>query len=107
MDCFVASLLAMTGEMSRLLRPTIPQPRALRSDIIDTVLQMHPLVRRRVLHHAHARSPFLRRADRPRGKAAAAVRADVTELGLHAIRTERAFVRADPSVGRARRQVLV
>jgi hypothetical protein len=79
----------------------------MRRAVLETVFQMHPLVRRRLVHGADACPPGLGRADRPRRKAAAAVRADITELGLGAIRTERAFIGADPGVSCARRQVLV
>src|SRR6185369_13250252 len=90
-----------------LLRRHVAYPRAMRRDILRAVLQMHPLVRRRVLRHAYARPPFLRRADRARGKAAAAVRADVGEFGLDAVRTERAFIGADPRIRCIGRQVAV
>ena len=56
---------------------------------------------------AHARPPLVRGPDRPRHKAAAAVRADIVQLVLDAIRAERAFIGADPRVHRIRRQVLV
>src|SRR5919108_4360872 len=79
----------------------------MRGDILHTVLQMYPLVRWRMLHYAHARPSFDRGPDRPPLKAAAAVRADVVQLGLDAIRAERAFVGTDPRVRRIRRQVLV
>src|SRR5258707_11348967 len=55
----------------------------------------------------HAGPPFLRRSDRPRRKAAAAVRADIVQLGLDAVGAERAFESADAGVRRVRRQVLV
>ena len=45
--------------------------------------------------------------DRPRHKAAAAVRADIVQLVVGAIRAERAFVGADPRFRCIRRQVLV
>src|SRR5262252_7072593 len=57
--------------------------------------------------HAHAASPLLRRPDRSRHKTAAAVRADVEQLCLHAVRAEGALIGADPSLGRRGRQVLV
>src|SRR5579864_9450362 len=68
---------------------------------------MHPLVRRYVLCDAHAGPPFPRGPDRPRCKAAAAVRADVEQFRVDAVRAEGAFVGADARVGRIRRQVLV
>ena len=51
--------------------------------------------------------PFGRGPDRPRRKTAAAVRADIVQLVLDAIRAERAFIGTDPRVRRVRRQVLV
>src|SRR5215470_16023551 len=60
-----------------------------------------------MLDDAHARSPFVHGTDRARGEAAAAVRADVENLGLDAVGAEGAFVRADARIERARRQVLV
>ena len=47
------------------------------------------------------------RPDRPRHEAAAAVRADIVQLGLDAIGAEGALVAADARLGRCRRQVLV
>src|SRR3954467_7733921 len=79
----------------------------MRRDVLQAVLQMHPLVRRRLLGRAHARSPLLRWPDRARRKAAAAVRADVGEVRLHAVGAERAFIGADPRIGCVWRQVAV
>src|SRR5262245_46660288 len=62
---------------------------------------------RRVLAEAVAALPVLRRPDRPRGKPAAAVRANVPEDALDARRAERAFVGADPRLERVGRQRLV
>src|SRR5262249_48448254 len=75
-----------------ILRRNVFQARRMRGDVFETVLQMHALVRRRLLRRAHARAPFLRRADRPRRKAAAAVRADIAEFCLDAIGAEGALV---------------
>src|SRR3954452_18582516 len=79
----------------------------MRRDILAAVLQMHPLVRRCLLGRAHARPPFLYGADRARGKAAAAVGADVEQFRLDAVSAERAFIGADPRIGCVRRQVAV
>src|SRR6185312_14892913 len=92
---------------SPLLRWNIPQARAMRRDILDAVFQMHPLVRRQLLRHAHAGPPFGDGPDRPPLKTAAAVRADIVQLVLDAISAERAFVGTDPRLHRTRRQVLV
>src|SRR5882724_7154968 len=92
---------------SALLRRNAPDPRDMRGDVIERVFQMHALVRRRLLDDACARPPFLRGADRPRRKAAAAVWADIIDLGRDAVRAEGAFVGADPRVQRVRRKVLV
>src|ERR1700692_3046332 len=68
---------------------------------------MHPLGRRRVFSDRHAGTPLLRGPERPWGKTAAAVRADIVQPGLDAVRAERAFVRTDARFRRVRRQVLV
>jgi hypothetical protein len=94
-------------DSSPLLRRNIPQARGMCRNILDAVLQMHPLVRGQLLRHAHPRPPLGRWPDRPRRKAATAVRADVMQLVVHAIRAERAFVGTDPRVGCVRRQILV
>ena len=68
---------------------------------------MHTLRRRRMFSHRHSGTPFLRRADRPGGKTATAVRADIVQLALDAVHAERAFERTDARFRRVRRQVLV
>ena len=56
----------------------------------------------------HAPGRHSRRGpDRPRDKAAAAVRADIVQFGLDAVRAERALVAADARFRRVRRQILV
>ena len=55
----------------------------------------------------HAGTPLLRGPDRPWGKTAAAVRADIVQPGLDAVRAERAFERTNARLRRVRRQVLV
>src|ERR1700709_353757 len=107
MDCFVASAPRNDDESSALLRRNIPQLRRMRGNILDAVFEMYPLVRRRMLCDAHAGTPFRRRPDRTRHKPAAAVRADIAELALDAIRTERALIGADPRFRCIRRQILV
>ena len=76
-------------------------------DIFKAVFEMHAFVGRRMLGDTYAWPPFLRGADRPRDKSAAAVRAHIIELFDRAVRTERAFVAADASIRRMRRQILV
>ena len=95
------------AERSPLLRRNIFQSRAVSSNVLQRIFQMHALVRRRVLDHAHTRPPFLRWPDRSRHEAPTAVRADVVEFCFDAIRAERAFIGADPRFRRVRRQVLV
>ena len=51
--------------------------------------------------------PIGLRPDWTRRKAAAAIRADVEQSGLDAVRTERAFIGADPRIRCVRRQVAV
>src|SRR6185503_15669043 len=105
MDCFAS--LAMTLDGSPLLRRNIPKPRAVRGDILDAVFQMHALVRGQLLGDAYAGPPFDGGPDRSPLKAAAAVRTDIVQLVVGAIRAERAFVGADPRFRSVRRQVLV
>src|SRR5262245_17948833 len=90
-----------------LLRGYRPYPCRMRRDILGAVFQMRALVRRQVVCHAYARPPFACGPDRARDEAAAAVRADVEQLGLDAIRAERAFIRANPRIHCIRRQVEV
>src|SRR5579863_8176277 len=68
---------------------------------------MHALGRSRLLRQRHPRPPFARGPDRPRGKAAAAVRTDVTKLALDTVRAERTLVSADARLRRISRKVLV
>src|ERR1700722_19483280 len=68
---------------------------------------MHPLGRWRMFSDRHAGTPLLRGPDRSWGKTAAAVRADIVQPGLDAVRAERAFKRTNARLRRARRQVLV
>src|SRR5581483_6742350 len=97
----------MTTLKLPFLRRHIPQPRTMRGDVVHRVFQMHALVRWRVLGDAHARPPFLRGPDRALLETAAAIRADVVQLVLGAIRTERALIGTDPRIERTPRQVLV
>src|SRR6266436_1159117 len=92
---------------SPLPRRNVPDPRYVRGDIIKTIFQMHSLVRWRLPDDACAWPPFLRGPDRPRREAAAAVRADIPDLGLHAVRAEGAFIGADPRLQRMGRKILV
>ena len=65
------------------------------SDIVGTVFEMHALVRRRMLFDRHAGPPLGGWPDRARDESAAAVRTDVVELGVHAVRAERTLIAAD------------
>jgi len=98
------------GSVSRaspLLRRNIPNPGRMRGEIVQAVGQMNALVRRWTLLDRQSGAPFLCRPDRPRNKTAAAVRAYVVQLVLDAVRTERAFVRADARFHSMRRKILV
>jgi hypothetical protein len=75
--------------------------------VVEAVGEMYPFVRWRPLPGRQSRPPLPRRTDRPRDKTAAAVRAHIVELALDAVRTERAFVRADARFQRSWRQILV
>jgi len=92
---------------SALLRRDIPKLRRVLANIVETVGQMYPLVRWRALLDRQSRPPFLRRADRPRDKTAAAVRAHIVQPVLDAVRAERAFVTADSRFRCMRRKILV
>src|SRR6266849_6150770 len=107
LEFFVATLLAMTVVTSALLGRDIPKLRRMLNYIVETVGQMYPLVRWRALLDRQSRPPFLRRADRPRDKTTAAVRAHIVQLVLDAVRAERAFVRADARFHRSWRKILV
>ena len=76
-------------------------------DRLATVGETHAFCRGRPLGQRQSRPPLLRWSNRPRRKAAAAVRADIVQFRLDAIRAERAFVRADAGFRRIRRQVFV
>jgi hypothetical protein len=110
LDCFAS--LAMTVDersresLSRFWR-NIPDPRAVHRDIVHVVFEMHALVRCRLRFCAYASTPWLCGPDRPRCKAAAAVRANIFDFGLDAIRAKRAFIAADAGFCCVRRQVLV
>jgi len=100
--------LAMTAwRTSPHLRRNILNPRALRGDFVEPILETNPLVRRRLLCGTNARPPFIRRPDRPRRKAAAAVRADIVQLVLGAVGAEGALIAADARLRRRWRKVLV
>ena len=92
---------------SPCLRRNVPDPGAMRGNIRMAEFEMHALVRRRLRFRAHAGTPWFGWPDRPRGKAAAAVRADIAEFVLDAIRTERAFIAADAGFRCVGRKVLV
>src|SRR5260370_18074132 len=77
------------------------------ANIVEAVGEMHPLIRWRALLDRQSRPPFLRRTDRPRDKTAAAVRAHIVQPVLDAVRTERAFVTADPRFHPSWRKILL
>ena len=85
----------------------IPDPRRMRGDVVGLYLRCTRLSDGGCFATDTPGPPFPRRADRPRRKTAAAVRADIVQPGLDAVRAERAFVGADPRFRRIRRQVLV
>src|SRR5260370_35379722 len=95
------------GESSALLRRNIPKPCRMRGDIVETKGQVNALVRRRSFFDRHAGPPFPCRPDRPRDKTAAAVRADIAEFALDAIRAERALVGAHARFHGGRWHILV
>ena len=66
------------------------------SNVLAAVAQGPALVRRGALGDGKPRTPLRRRAYGARHEAATAIRADVEQYVLYALRAERAFVRADP-----------
>ena len=76
-------------------------------DILKAKFEMDALVRRRVRLGANAGTPWCGRPDRPRGKAATAIGTHIVELVLGTVRTECAFVAADPRFRRTRRKIPV
>ena len=94
-------------ESSPFLRCNIPDPGRMRRDVVVAEFEMHALLRRRLCLGTHARSPLFDWPDRPWRKTAAAVRADIAELVLGAVRAERALIAADPRFHCIRRQIPV
>ena len=90
-----------------LLRGDIPDPSRERPDVGLAERQMHPLVGRGAMRERHARLPFPLRPDGPGREPAAAVRANVPQLGVHALGAEGAFVGADAGERGVRRQIAV
>ena len=85
----------------------LPHARRVLGDVIGAVLKMMSLGSGRLPGNRQSRAPLRRRANRPRRKPAAAVRANIEKPMLRAISAERAFVTADPRLRRGGRQVLV
>ena len=94
------------ADLSRLGRD-VPHPRGERPNLVLAERQMHPLVRRRLVPKGHARPPFGLGPDGPRAKTPAAIRADVPQLGGHALGAEGALVSADACDRGGRRQIPV
>src|SRR5262245_58246973 len=92
--------------LSPLVGRDVADLRHMGRDIVERIFQMHALVRRLMFGDADTRPPLLRGTYRPRREAAAAIRADIAELGLDAVGAEGAFVGADARVECVRRQIL-
>jgi hypothetical protein len=88
-------------------RRNISDPCAVRRDVVMAIFEVHALVRRRLGFGADARPPRFHGADWPWGKTAAAIRADVLQFALGAIRAKRTFIAANAGVRCAVRQILV
>src|SRR5262245_21318223 len=73
----------------------VPERRRERGDLFARIFRVPPLGRRRVVDEPGIRPPRLRRPDRPRDEAAAAIRADVPKHGGDTVGAEGAFVGAD------------
>src|SRR5579862_1665753 len=92
---------------SALRGRNIPDALRVRLDVVVAVGQRHALGRRRPLGDGKPRPPFGCRADRPRLKTAAAVRADVEQYVVDAVGAEDAFKGADARNSRCRWQIAV
>src|SRR5262249_36564416 len=79
----------------------------MRGDILAAVGEGGPLGRRRPLGGRQAGPPFVSRPDWPRHETAAAIRTDIVNVLLDAVRAKRALIGADPRQRRSRRQVTV
>ena len=79
----------------------------MRGDIVGAKFQMHALARRWMRLGAYTGTPGCGRPNGARSETAAAVRADIVELVLHTIRTERALIAADARFRRSGREILV
>src|SRR3982751_6251998 len=79
----------------------------MRGNLIPGVRHVHGLAGWWPLAHRESRPPFGGRTYRSRRKAAAAVRADIRQPCLHAVRAERALEGADTCFQRMRRQVAI
>src|ERR1700730_15387237 len=87
---------SLRGVTSALLRRNIPDPGRMLSNVVEAVREMHALGRGRVLLHRYAGPPFPGRPDRPPRGSAAAIRAHIVQFVLGTVRTETAFVGANP-----------
>ena len=76
-------------------------------DIVKTEFEMDAFARWWMRLGADTGTPGCGRPDGARSETAAAVRADIVELVLHAIRTERALIAADARFRRRGREILV
>ena len=85
----------------------VPDPGREGPDLGLPERQVHPLGRCGLMPKRHARPPLGFRADRPSGKPAAAVGADVPQFGVHAFGAEGALVGADARDRGVRRQIPV
>ena len=69
--------------------------RGMRGEIVEAIFQMHALVRRWLFFSRCAGTPFPRRPDRPRGKSAAAIWADIVEFVIGTVSAKCALITAD------------
>jgi hypothetical protein len=92
---------------SAILRGDLPDAGRIFSDIVKAEFEMDALAGWRVRLGAYAGTPWRRWPDRPRGKTSTAIGTYIVELVLDTVRTECAFVAADPCLRRSRWKVLV
>ena len=100
-----ANWVARSG--SPLLGRHVAKPQRQRGNALEVMAQRHPLRRPGPLGQRQPRPPLGPGPDRPGREPAAAVRADVEQPALHAVRAKGALIAADARIQRIRRQILV
>ncbi len=94
-------------QASPIPRRHVPDPRHKRRDIRVGIAEVDPRRARRLVRPRHPRPPGPRGPDRPGREPAPAIGADIGQPPLRAVGAKGAFIAADPSLRRVRRQILV